>query len=118
MGGLARAARAVRYYPPGIILLYEQGGHQYQRTLDLLDLQPGTNVEALVDQIMQSEPLLTPNRRRHIVQLIHKLIDKQKQEKTHEFGLLRVSEMERMSVLPWSGLRFRFSLLGNQPSNI
>ena len=46
------------------------------------------------------------------------LIDKQKQEKTHEFGLLRVSEMERMSVLPWSGLRFRFSLLGNQPSNI
>ena len=81
----------LRYYPPGIILLYEQGGHQYQRTLDLLDLAPGTDVEALVAQIMQSEPLLTENRRHHIVKLINKLIEKQKNERKHEFSLLRVS---------------------------
>ena len=98
----------LRYYPPGVILLYEQQGQQYQRTLDLLDLRPGTDVEALVAQIMQSEPLLTENRRKHLRGLILKLVEKQKEQEQNrrEFVLLRVL---RAHVLPLTNCAFNKS---------
>ena len=35
----------LRYYPPGVVLVYEQQFQQFQCTIDLLDIGPDTDVE-------------------------------------------------------------------------
>jgi hypothetical protein len=36
----------LRYYPPGIILQYEQAGCQLEKPVELLNLKPETDIEA------------------------------------------------------------------------
>ena len=49
----------LRYYPPGIILQYEQLGELMQKHIDLLDLSVDTDVEVLLSLIIHQEPLLS-----------------------------------------------------------
>ena len=101
----------LRYYPPGIILLYEQGRQQFQRTLDLLDLNETTDIDALATHVAQSEPLLggSPAAEAravgHLRKLIVKLVEKQRagRETPRPFALLRVL---RAHVLPLTNCAF------------
>ena len=52
----------LRYYPPGIILEYEQGNQTRTKTIDLLDLTERSNVFELVAQLQATEPLITPSK--------------------------------------------------------
>ena len=52
----------LRYYPPGIILEYEQGSQTRTRTIDLLDLTERSNIYELVAQLQANEPLITPSK--------------------------------------------------------
>ena len=53
----------LRYYPPGIILEYEQGGELRNKPVDLLSLSPDSDVEALVDQVVRQEALVSESRK-------------------------------------------------------
>ncbi len=49
----------LRYYPPGIILEYvKSNGETEVKSIDLLNLNESTNVEELVDEILDEEPLI------------------------------------------------------------
>ena len=52
----------LRYYPPGIILEYEQGSQIRTKTIDLLDLTERSNVYELVGELQKTEPLITPSK--------------------------------------------------------
>mmetsp|Transcript_2982 Transcript_2982/g.8482 ORF Transcript_2982/g.8482 Transcript_2982/m.8482 type:complete len:84 (-) Transcript_2982:1280-1531(-) len=45
----------LRYYPPGILLEYEQAGELKTKSVDLLNLTPESDVEVLVNQIVRQE---------------------------------------------------------------
>ena len=53
----------LRYYPPGIILEYEQGGELKNKAVDLLTLTPESDVEVLVNQVVRQEQLISENRK-------------------------------------------------------
>ena len=63
----------LRYYPPGILLEYEQQGELRQKSVDLLSLTPETDVEVLVNQIVRSEPLISDHRKPQLRKLVYKL---------------------------------------------
>ena len=70
----------LRYYPPGIILEYtlrsENGsGEQKTRTksIDLIDLNPDTDIDQVVTEIIQREPLISPSRADQIRSLVERL---------------------------------------------
>ncbi|KAL5476308.1 hypothetical protein EMCRGX_G026234 [Ephydatia muelleri] len=60
----------LRYYPPGIILEYEQSGVTKSKSIDLLDLRPDSDIVALVKEIMSREPLVTPRKLDQLTALI------------------------------------------------
>lgn len=60
----------LRYYPPGIILEYEQSGMMKSKSIDLLDLKPTSDVDLLLDDIIAKEPLITPSKMEQVRKLI------------------------------------------------
>jgi dynein assembly factor with WDR repeat domains 1 len=67
----------LRYYPPGIILEYiKSNGETEIKSIDLLNLNEQTNVEELVDEILEEEPLIPPSKKHYLVSLIDKLVSK------------------------------------------
>ena len=67
----------LRYYPPGIILEYSKSnGESEIKTIDLLNLNEETDVQNLVDEILQEEPLIPQNKKHYLVKLIDKLVEK------------------------------------------
>lgn len=82
----------VRFFPPGIILEFvDNQGFIENKSIDLLNLSEKyinnnfrSDVEYLVDQIVDREPL-TKNKRKEIDKIIHKLIDKITEKKNQEF---------------------------------
>lgn len=67
----------LRYYPPRIILEIELRDKSIKlKEIDLLDLSPATNVNALANEIIRKEPLLSEGKKPYIVNLISKLLDK------------------------------------------
>ena len=65
----------LRYYPPGIILEYEQTGELRQKAVDLLTLSPETDVEVLVNQIVWQEALISEQRKPQLRKLMYKLCE-------------------------------------------
>ena len=63
----------LRYYPPGIILEYEQGGELKNKPVDLLTLTPESDVEVLVNQVVRQEALISENRKPQLRKLCYKL---------------------------------------------
>ena len=98
--------RACRYYPPGVVFVYEKNGQQLQRTLDLLDFGPGSDVEALLSQIAASEPMVTETKKGHLRKLIYKLLEKQQQPPGGSFSLFKVL---RAHILPLTNCAFNKS---------
>lgn len=49
----------LRYFPPGVILEYQKSsGEAESKSIDLLNLNEHTDVEELVDEILNEEPLI------------------------------------------------------------
>uniref|UniRef100_A0A3Q3NKT4 Dynein assembly factor with WDR repeat domains 1 n=1 Tax=Labrus bergylta TaxID=56723 RepID=A0A3Q3NKT4_9LABR len=92
----------LRYYPPGIILEYEKRGYVRSKSIDLFDLTPETNPDELVEEIRQSEPLVTESRADQVKQLILRLQQKQGQ-KNHRFCFFKELKAH---VLPLTNVAF------------
>lgn len=60
----------LRYYPPGIILEYEQGGELRNKPVDLLTLTPESDLEVLVNQVVRQEALISENRKPQLRKLM------------------------------------------------
>merc|ERR1719217_1874394 len=94
----------LRYYPPGIILEYEQQAELRQKSIDLLTLTPETDVEVLVNQIVRQETLISEHRKPQLRKLIYKLIDKiDTAEMTQNFYLFKIL---RAHILPLTNCAF------------
>ena len=86
----------LRYYPPGIILEYEQSKVMKTKSIDLLDLQPESDVTAIVHEIMTREPLITPSRLEQLSNLITKLIAKLSASVTQRYYLFKVKDFSNI----------------------
>ena len=75
----------LRYYPPGIILEFEQAGELKTKSVDLLTLTPETDVEVLVNQVVRTEPLISENRKPQVRKLIQKLVEKIESQENQNF---------------------------------
>lgn len=62
----------------GIILEYTEGktGQAVHKTLDLLDLSPQTDLDALADIIISQEPMIRPKRKPRIIAILENLVEK------------------------------------------
>ncbi|XP_067596425.1 dynein assembly factor with WD repeat domains 1 isoform X2 [Pseudorca crassidens] len=87
----------LRYYPPGIMLEYEESGQLKTKSIDLLDLHTSTDVNALVQEIQKAEPLITASRANQVKLLIQRLQNKLGQYSNHKFYLFKVL---RAHILP------------------
>jgi len=97
----------LRYFPPGIIMEYEQQGEMRQKPRDLLDLTPETDIEILVNDIVRSEPLISEQRKPQLRKLIYKLIEKiDATEVTQNFYLFKIL---RAHILPLTNCAFNKS---------
>ncbi|XP_054649680.1 dynein assembly factor with WDR repeat domains 1 isoform X5 [Dunckerocampus dactyliophorus] len=93
----------LRYYPPGIILEYETRGFLRTKSIDLLDLTLKTDPDELLEEIMQSEPLITESRGEQVKKLIIRLQQKQRQEDDHKFSF---SKELKAHILPLTNVAF------------
>merc|ERR1711981_356310 len=96
----------LRYYPPGIILEYEQADELRNKSIDLLNLSAETDVELILDQIIQHEPLIKESRRSQLRKLIFKLIEKQESNERQNFYLFKIL---RAHILPLTNCAFNKS---------
>ncbi|KAJ7324849.1 hypothetical protein JRQ81_017869 [Phrynocephalus forsythii] len=96
----------LRYYPPGIILEYVQGGEVKTKSIDLLDLNVATDVGALVEDIRNAEPLITASHKNQVVYLILRLQEMLDQPVDHKFCLFKVL---RTHILPLTNVVFNKS---------
>merc|ERR1711988_411569 len=96
----------LRYYPPGIILEYEQSGELRNKPIDLLMLAPDANVEVLVNQVVRQEALISENRKPQLFKLVNKLIDKLEDNTDQAFYLFKIL---RAHILPLTNCAFNKS---------
>ena len=118
----------LRYYPPGIILEYEQSGEVRARApdarrapapdpltpclqlknkaIDLLTLDADTDVEVLINQVVRREALITETRKPQLRKLIYKLIEKQESHENQSFYLFKIL---RAHILPLTNCAFNKS---------
>merc|ERR1711988_1838729 len=96
----------LRYYPPGIILEYEQADELRNKSIDLLNLSGETDVELILDQIIQHEPLISDNRKPQLRRLIYKLIEKLETNESNDFFLFKIL---RAHILPLTNCAFNKS---------
>merc|ERR1712070_549859 len=111
LGGLVHSTMKLkrfllRYYPPGIILEYEQADELRNKSIDLLNLSGETDVELILDQIIQHEPLIKESRRSQLRKLIFKLIEKQESNEHQNFYLFKIL---RAHILPLTNCAFNKS---------
>jgi dynein assembly factor with WDR repeat domains 1 len=79
----------LRYFPPGIILEYERSnGESEIKSLDLLNLSPDTDVQALVEEILGEEPLIPLSKKHYLVSMIQRLKQKMSQNQIQSFELV------------------------------
>jgi antitoxin component of RelBE/YafQ-DinJ toxin-antitoxin module len=96
----------LRYYPPGIILEYEQGEDELTKPIDLLGLTPDTDIDVLLNQIIRQEPLLSEKRKPQLEKLVNKLIDKLEENADQSFYLFKIL---RAHILPLTNCAFNKS---------
>ncbi|ELK17137.1 WD repeat-containing protein 69 [Pteropus alecto] len=80
-----------------IMLEYEKSGKLKTKSIDLLDLSPSTDVNALVEEIQKAEPLITASRSDQVKLLVQRLQDKLTQHSSHQFYLFKIL---RAHILP------------------
>merc|ERR1711981_443846 len=96
----------LRYYPPGIILEYEQADELRNKSIDLLNLSAETDVELILDQIIQHEPLIKESRRSQLRKLLYKLVEKIESHENQNFYLFKIL---RAHILPLTNCAFNKS---------
>nr|CAH8822652.1 unnamed protein product [Trichobilharzia regenti] len=96
----------LRYYPPGIILDYEQSGVSKTRVLDLLDLTPESDTEEVLKEICDKEPLITEKRKIQVQDLIERLKSKLRSSDKSKFGQYKIL---RAHILPLTNVAFNKS---------
>ncbi|KAF4744417.1 Dynein assembly factor with WDR repeat domains 1 [Perkinsus olseni] len=98
----------LRYYPPGIILEYQRrNGDIETKSVDLLTLSPESDVDALVDQIILEEPLLSDSKKDVVRKMIYKLMDKlDGHNRSRKFYLYKIL---RAHILPLTNCAFNKS---------
>lgn len=80
----------LRYFPPGVILEYQKSnGEMESKSVDLLNLNEHTDVEELVDEILQEEPLIPFSKKHIMVDLINKLKNKASENQHQNFQILK-----------------------------
>uniref|UniRef100_A0A8D1EEP9 Dynein assembly factor with WD repeats 1 n=1 Tax=Sus scrofa TaxID=9823 RepID=A0A8D1EEP9_PIG len=82
----------------GIMLEYEKSGELRTKSIDLLDLDPSTDVNALVEEIQKAEPLITASRSDQVKLLIQRLQTKLGQHSNHNFYLFKVRHVSGVAV--------------------
>ncbi|VFV32480.1 wd repeat-containing protein 69 [Lynx pardinus] len=85
------------YHLAGIMLEYETSGELKTKCIDLLNLSPSTDVNALVEEIQKAEPVITASRSDQVKLLLRRLQDKLRQHSNHQFYLFKVL---RAHILP------------------
>ncbi|TGZ65274.1 hypothetical protein CRM22_005961 [Opisthorchis felineus] len=96
----------LRYYPPGIILEYEQGGTTKTKSLDLLDLTFKSNTNEILNEICEKEALVTEKRKPQVYELIERLKAKLVKVDKTKFGAYQVL---RAHILPLTNVAFNKS---------
>jgi dynein assembly factor with WDR repeat domains 1 len=105
MGGGGKLKKfLLRFYPPGIIMDYEDAhGVPQQKALDLLELDITVNVEQVVTDLIASEPLLSEKRRPMLRELVQRLIEKIGFDPYKRYSLFKVL---RAHLLPLTNCGF------------
>ncbi|CAF4645033.1 unnamed protein product [Rotaria socialis] len=93
----------LRYYPPGIILEYEQSNVLKTKSIDLLDLKPDTDINSVVEEIVRKEPLITATKIDKVRELIERLQEKISHQEDRRFYLFKVL---RAHILPLTYVAF------------
>ncbi|CAL8083240.1 unnamed protein product [Calicophoron daubneyi] len=96
----------LRYYPPGIILEYEQGGEMRTKSLDLLELTSESDSDEIVREICKKEPLVTEKRKLQVYELVERLKSKLSVNDKCKFGPYQVL---RAHILPLTNVAFNKS---------
>ncbi|KAF8569721.1 WD domain G-beta repeat protein [Paragonimus westermani] len=106
----------LRYFPPGIILEYEQGGDTKTKSLDLLELTSKSDTEEILAEICEKEPLVTEKRKFQVFELIEKLKSKLAHADKSKFGSYKVcfgllidgfnGQVLRAHILPLTNVAF------------
>lgn len=89
----------LRYFPPGILLEYERSnGESEVKSLDLLNLNEETDVEALVEEILSEEPLIPFSKKHYLVTMIKKLAAKMADKEDQKFVLQRQLKVHKQPL--------------------
>ncbi|CAH8437723.1 unnamed protein product [Schistosoma intercalatum] len=96
----------LRYYPPGIILDYEQGGATKTKSIDLLELTPESDTEEILKELCSKEPLITEKRKIQVQELIERLKSKLCSSSKTKFGQYKIL---RAHILPLTNVAFNKS---------
>lgn len=82
----------LRFHPPGLVLQYQQIiSCVKQKTVELLDLNPDTDLAVMAAHIISQEPLLLGEKQRPLLhQLLQRLIDKQLEQQPSYYELFKV----------------------------
>uniref|UniRef100_G1N2M7 Uncharacterized protein n=1 Tax=Meleagris gallopavo TaxID=9103 RepID=G1N2M7_MELGA len=67
-------------------------------SIDLLDLNPHTDVIALVEEIQKEEPLITASCKEHVICLVQRLQEKLGEQEDHKFYLFKVRNIFKMTL--------------------
>ncbi|KAG7265976.1 hypothetical protein CRUP_022681 [Coryphaenoides rupestris] len=89
-----------------IILEYEKGGHLRTKSIDLLELSPKTDPDALVAEIRRTEPLVTESRAEQVKQLVLRLKQKLSQREPQSVYLFKACQAH---ILPLTNVAFNKS---------
>ena len=96
----------LRYFPPGVILEYETKGEMRSKDIDLLDLSPDTDLDALATVIIRQEPLISESRKPQLRRLLEKLVDKTETREDQRYALFKASAAH---ILPLTNCAFNKS---------
>jgi len=98
----------LRYYPPGIILEYEQANQIKTRTHDLLHLTTFLNPQDVAVELSTKDPLITKSKIKQVSDLVSKLQQKLQQVSlaNHQYYLFKVL---RAHILPLTNIAFNKS---------
>eukprot|EP00878_Enallax_costatus_P017719 GHUV01018616.1.p1 GENE.GHUV01018616.1~~GHUV01018616.1.p1 ORF type:complete len:147 (+),score=26.32 GHUV01018616.1:228-668(+) len=97
----------LRYYPPGIILQYKDKDDSTKlKPIDLLDITPDVDLEVLLTQLINQEPLISESKRPAVRQLLERLVAKLLEPQYSQFDLFKVL---RAHILPLTNCAFNKS---------
>ncbi len=84
----------LRYFPPGVILEYESKGDMKSKDIDLLDLSPDTDLDALATVIIRQEPLISESRKPQLRRLLESTPHAQRRNSRCVLGVFIIARVD------------------------